>query len=444
MADIYVHNGGSNTSPYDTWAKAATTLTTGLSVATNADTVWIASDHTETAGAALTLTFPTSPGLRVISTDRTSGEPPATLAAGATINVGSVNAALALVNSAHIHGVTFNSGTVAGANADIQLHKTASNGASLHLESCVLNEQNANPGANIEIGNNSTATDDVHVILTNTEVRFGNTNQTVLILGARISASGMTIGGSTAPASLFTFSGAVAGQLTVQASDLTGQSFSTLVTGSANAHRADFVQCKVPSGITFLSSTGSTDGGTEMFVIDCANGDTHGLFAYYNPIGSAVSNTGTYFTAGAAGQSWAITTTSAANRAMPFRTPWINLYNTGTSAITPYLEVLRNNGTASAYTDAQVWAEIEAKVTSASTAASRSTDRASPVAAGTAQAAGAGTGSWTIASSSSPASFKCDSGASLTPAENGHIRARICVAVPSISGTLFVDPQIRT
>ena len=36
---------------------------------------------------------------------------------------------------------------------------------------------------------------------------------------------------------------------------------------------------------------------------------------------------------------------------------------------------------------------------------------------------------------------KLDSGAAITPAEIGHIRARVCVGEPSI--TVYVDPQIR-
>ena len=39
--DIYVAGGGSETSPYDTWAKAANTIQTGLGIAGAGDTVWV-------------------------------------------------------------------------------------------------------------------------------------------------------------------------------------------------------------------------------------------------------------------------------------------------------------------------------------------------------------------------------------------------------------------
>ena len=62
--------------------------------------------------------------------------------------------------------------------------------------------------------------------------------------------------------------------------------------------------------------------------------------------------------------------------------------------------------------------------------------------AGTAQADGAGTGSWTIGSSNSPKSFKIDAGAAVTPDEVGSMTARVVMAVPS--KTIYLDPQIRT
>jgi hypothetical protein len=170
--------------------------------------------------------------------------------------------------------------------------------------------------------------------------------------------------------------------------------------------------------------------------------------AHYNALGSSIVNTGTYFTSGVAGLSLEVTTTANASYRIPYKSPFVDLYNTGTSAVTPYFEVLRNNGTATAYNDAQVWAEFSYKNTSSSPLASGLVSDAQAVGsfvegtAGTTQAAGAGTGSWTIASSNSPASFKCDSGGSITPTEAGYIRGRIVVAQPSI--TIFVDPQIRT
>ena len=44
MADIYVNHSGSNTSPYDTEAKAATDIQVALDAVSAGDTVWIKAD----------------------------------------------------------------------------------------------------------------------------------------------------------------------------------------------------------------------------------------------------------------------------------------------------------------------------------------------------------------------------------------------------------------
>jgi hypothetical protein len=177
----------------------------------------------------------------------------------------------------------------------------------------------------------------------------------------------------------------------------------------------------------------------------------HGIFGYYDALGSVVSDTGIYYStapdsvqdgATAKKQSWKITTTANCSAMAPFITPWIPYYNSATSAITPYIECLRD-GNATAWTSAEVWAEFGVKTTTGGTQASFPTDWAGIAASGSAQADGAGLGSWT-GEAGTAKSFKCDSGSSVTPAEVGDISGRICVAVASISGTLYVDPQVRT
>jgi hypothetical protein len=222
----------------------------------------------------------------------------------------------------------------------------------------------------------------------------------------------------------------------------------TLVPNQADTGTFFFDRCKLASGVKVLAAQSSnpTLGSPEVYLFDCHFGDTHGVHGYYNAMGEVVSDFGTYFTSGDAGQSWKITTTSLANRRQPFITPPIDVYHSGTSAITPYLECLRNDGTATARTDAEVFATFQFKGTANVVTASQASDRQAVgpylnLTGGSAQAAGAGTGSWTIASSNSPASFKIDSGSAITPAESGSLTARISVSTPSIS--VFVDPQIR-
>ena len=111
----------------------------------------------------------------------------------------------------------------------------------------------------------------------------------------------------------------------------------------------------------------------------------------------------------------------------------------GTSAIQPYLEILRD-GSTTAYTDAEVWADFSVQNNTGFTLSSIVNDRAAPLAAGTAQDNGVGLSGWT-GESGTAWSGKLVS-PSVTPAEVGDLRARVCVGAPSL--TVYVDPRIRT
>lgn len=70
MTDYYVYNSGSDTSPYDTWAKAAQSLDTIITLSpSSSDTIYIASDHSESGSGAKTHAFG---GAKVYSVNRTT------------------------------------------------------------------------------------------------------------------------------------------------------------------------------------------------------------------------------------------------------------------------------------------------------------------------------------------------------------------------------------
>jgi len=73
MADIYVDGGGggSNTSPYDTTAKAASDLQSAINIATAGDTIWCKGTQTLTSGGTDTIELDTG----VSTTDGTKENP---------------------------------------------------------------------------------------------------------------------------------------------------------------------------------------------------------------------------------------------------------------------------------------------------------------------------------------------------------------------------------
>jgi hypothetical protein len=340
----------------------------------------------------------------------------------------------------YFYGLTFrNAGT-----GDKNLSLIGSEGCVTVIENCYLWLGNSGSSSRINIGNTG---NNNFSILKNCTFRFGAASHVCNILN-RSEFHELTISSSgTAPSNLFSVS---ANSVRISGSDLSYVT-STLVANGTYPSLLTLDRCKIGSGVTVLAAQTSnpTRTSSSCLLLDCSSGDTHGIFGFYDALGSVVSDTGIYFTAGAAVQSWKIVTTANASFYHPFVTPPIEWYHSGTSAITPYLEILRN-GSSIAYQDDEVWAEFAAKVTASSTQATFYSDRKSinPTISADDQTTGAGKTSWSEASGDpfdegdTAWSGKIDSGTSFTPAEAGHITAQVCVGEPSI--TVYVDPQIRT
>lgn len=449
MAIYFVASGGSNTAPYDTWAKAATSLQTALTAASSdGDIVVIQYNAVPSGDAELaadtTYTFASNCALLSASNDGGSAFTQTAMGSGNWIGNSTTNRSITIAGAFanYINGVTLR---VSGTGAD-NIRLNISSGSSKYYEDCFFYTSNTSSSSSLQTGGSTVSQGYTHVL--GCTVRFGSTGQTIACTTGKQVFEELTIDSAgSAITQLLTFFATEGCIVGFYGCDLSAASSTATLVPNVTVATPDveFVRCKLPSSYSVMDAQTELMAGAKVWLRDCAAGDTHGNFEYHDAFGSVVLDRNTYFTAGVAGLSWKITTTSAASVVWPFRTPWIDLYNTGTSAITPYLEVLRNNGSAAAYKDNEVWSQFSVKNTSGSVLATLKSDReASFGGSGTAQAAGAGTGSWTIASSSSPYSLKCDSGSSVTPAESGEIRARLVVSVPSIAGTLFLDPQIRT
>lgn len=439
MATFYVNSGAGGTNAGTSWTNAYTAFGSAITAATTAgDVILVHYTHQEELAADTIYTL--AADIFVVSVNKDSSDEPTAMGTGGWIGNSTTNRSITFAGvdrAAYFFGVTLRT---AGSTADM-INLSDSVGQSMTYQDCYMWAGNTNSGSHITLTDTTLA----FARFINCTFRFGNTSQQfrhygeVIIEGGAISSDGST------PATLIR-----------DVADSCRYFFSgfdmSLVTGtlvpSMNAVVPVYLErCKLGAGVTVLASqTGNpTEASGQVYMFDCHSGDTHGMFGYYNALGQVTSDTGIYFTAGAAQQSWKIVTTSYATRMTPFITPSIDLYNTGTSAITPYLEILRD-GSTTAFTDQEVWAEFSAKTTSGSVLATSSRDRDSMReyalgSSSTAQANGAGLGSWT-GESGTAWSGKIDSGSSITPAEVGALRGRICVAATST--TLYVDPQIRT
>ncbi len=440
MATYRVYSGAAGANNGTSWTDAYTTLAAAVAVATAADLILIASDHSSTE-TTFNISLPATDGLQILSVDRTTETP----TVGAIVTSSS---SVTIRGHGYLYGIDFRTSTGANSGNAVFLGTQSTQSHNLTLEACTPRVRGsvAGPYLNIGIQTGSTNNRDAFVRLVNCPISFSRTDNNIRVGAARIEMVGCYFeASSSTPTNLFVYTTDTGGDVVCTGCDWSGEAWATLASFSANqggAPRLSMSQCKFPSGWAVGAGAGN-QGNLEVWVLDCSDADTHTTFGYYTSVGSVVSDTATKLTAGAAGQSWRITTTSAVKFGAPFTTPWIDARNTATTSLTPYLELLRNDGTESAFGDDGVWAETMVKTTSGSTASSLTSDRMALNGTPAAQAAGAGTGAWTIGSSNSPASFKVDSGAARTPAEVGHIRMRLCVGV-EVAGTLYLDPFIRT
>ena len=445
MATYFVASGGSNTAPYDTWAKAATSLATALGAATTSgDVVVIQYNAVPTTDAEVSAdTTYNIYGIAIVSASNDGGSAYTPTAMGTSYWIGNsttnrtINFNFGSIRSkCYFYGLTLR--TAGSTNDIISINSgSGANGPSL-FQDCYFWNGNSNSSSTIRVqGANG------EFRFLGCTFRFGSTSQsfdlngTVELIGCSLSASGST------PTNLLS-AAASAGQQQIRfiGCDLSLVT-NTLVPSITGAiARVLFERCKLGSGVVVLAAQTNMLGLSEVWVLDCHTGDTHMVFGYYNGLGSLTKDTGIYYTT--TGASWKIVTTSYCGRFAPFVTPWIDWYHDGTSSITPYFEVLRD-GSSTAYKDHELWAEFTAKVTSGVTTASQYQDRASAAnyltSGGSDQATGAGAGSWT-GEGGALWSGKIDSGSSFTPAEVGYIRGRIQFAVAS--ETVYIDPVIRT
>jgi hypothetical protein len=408
-----------------------------LAANASGDVIKVHKAHTENFTADTTLTHTTN--ISVICVDKDASDALATMGTTAWIGNNSTNVSVSMAGAFRVflYGITLRT---AGATAD-SLFIAGTDGCHFEYESCYFWQGNTGANSTIQIGGTDAQ---AFVKAKNCTFRFNLATHRITVTSKLVIEGGELAATGTIP---------TGGLFIAATTDPAGASVEAIgfdmsylganpIVGNAttNAFTAKFAQCRLGTGFVALATqTNLNRSSAEVYLFDCAVGDTHGFFGYYNPMGSVISDTGIYYTSGAAAQSWKIVTTANCSYYTPFETPWFGYYNTVTTSIAPYVEILRD-GSTTAYQDDEVWLDVTAKVTASSTQATLYTDRMTLLGTPANHAAGAGLGSWT-GESGTAWSGKMVS-PSITPAEVGHIQARIVVGEPSI--TVYADPQIRT
>lgn len=438
MASYYYDAQATGTGTGADWTNAFATFAAALAAATTAgDIIYAASDSIEQLTVDTTFTFANT--VRVLSVDATSGTPPTTLqtmeAGGGYIGHLVSNRTIALAGAYNIYcyGLEF---AVTGGDV---FRSVNTDGQHIEFENCHI--RLGGSGAAFELGTVGTESNR-YTRMRGGKITFGNANHSIKHYGAA-DFEGVTLAG-TAPTTLFTAGSRSGNLLRAEACDLSLVTGTLVAANTTEPSQFVFANCKLGSGVTPLSSTGNNNlAFTRVWLFDCAAGDEHYHIRYDDAFGTLTVDTGIYANDGAQYDgtsrcSWKIVTSSLCSYYYPFVTPWFDVYHSGTSAVTPSIEILRD-GSTTAYQDDEVWGEWAYKGTAGSTRTTLVDDRKALLAAAANQAAGVGTSGWTGEAASAWSGKLV--GASITPAEIGHIRGRVCVGEPSI--TVYADPQTR-
>lgn len=363
MANIHLSASGSNTSPYDTWAKAANSTTTALADAITAsaagdDFYW---DNTFAISnaSAQTLTFKGTAAApnRIFSCSGITNDAPLTadLGVGASFTT-TGNSGITINGYFYCYGVTFNCGTGANA-ASVTLANTGTGTLQIY-DTCAMKLLSTGNGLLLPSNNQNNK-----VVFKNTPVTFnGGTgtgfninNQTFIWQNTANAVQGT----QTAIANLFTFQSSVGGILICDSVDFNGTtgiaSGKNIVGAAAGPIAVQLVNCKITSGALIARPTGPATIIDQIVTDSGATGYKQQRDMYQ---GTLTADTTHYNNAtdGTTPVSWQVVATANAKPQAPFEcfqiVQWVAA---GTYASS---KVFITSATAS-LTKADVWVDVE-------------------------------------------------------------------------------------
>ena len=428
----YVDDGGSATAPYDTWAKAATSLSALDDAVTFAsgEIIYIGHDHVcqFTHSGQRTITGPAA-GVPCYLISATSGSDPVTYAKSTTDQVDTTEGAYNLIFSGSwaIYGVRVKSGG--------NVTTTTTSGMQAYLDNCTF----AVAASSFVLLNPIVAPQFVRN-LTIDLTADGTTNRSGHVLRVNDRAIVQIQGLTFVNAGYRT--GTVIGDYYNGGFFISGADFS----GFTNGTVCEIVSTEVCWNENFISNskTAATwtpfrnyndrSGGCEMYNVGPADAPTS--YLKRNTYGDVVSSTAIYRSTGATiegdATSWLVTTTAAAVEGAPFLLPWI--YGTVGSTGAKTFDIYITNDTAD-FTDAEVWMEVEYLATSDVGTWTLATDQRATIVTTAAAQTDDTTSTWYGAGPSFTYKQMLSVGATI--GETGQYRARVCVGKASIASSRY-------
>lgn len=350
MADRYVSHLGSNTSPYNSWSTAATTLAAALTGEAAGDRIFVANTHTESAAAytnAWDVAGTAASPCEIMCVDP-ANSPPTALSTGATFTTTSGGRIVfQYANYALVQGLTFVcSGDLATLGG---MYYQA------RFKDCIL--RLTATSASLGLNNNAQGL----TVFENFTIRFA-TGGYIDGRGWMIWKGGGLEAGTGTVSALFQNIGTGA-QFMLEGLDLSAGPSTMNIVNSASRY-AKFVMrnCRLPAGWTGSLNASTPGDGSRYEMWNCDSGDTNYRMIVQTFSGTITSSTTVVRTGGATDGvtplSWRMVSNSNASYLVaPLDSPEIDIWNeTVGSPVTYTIEVMTDGVT---LTDGDAWVDVQ-------------------------------------------------------------------------------------
>lgn len=424
------------------WGSAKKYLASAVALASgDGDVIKVSKTHVEALTANSTYTFLNN--VNVLCVDKDASDALAEMD-GTTGYIGHTTSAYFVQTAGayrcYIRGLAF----VVGGTGSVTQQLARTDGSHHVFDKCIFD---MNTGAGTILGLGGMNTLNSYVELRNSTIRFDAAGQVLQFGSGRALLENVTIDAAgSAPTTLIGAANYSGGDILFRGCNLS-KCTGTLLASQATKHLVVTMEnCKLGTGVTPLATQSPANlSSGEIWLFNCDSDDQQYKIGHYNALGSTEVVTSIYANDGAQYDgtnrcSWKITGTAYSTIYTPYKSPWIDKYHSGSSAITPYLECMRDNSGGAVYGNNVVWSEWSYQGNTGSTQAKYADDRMTLLGTAADQTASSKTASDWTGETGTPGCFKLDSGAAITPAEIGHLRSRICVAG---ANTVYVDPTLR-
>lgn len=389
MTDRFYDAGGSgsNTSPYDTAAKAATTLAAALGARTALDeTIYVLNTSNEakaSGGVYAGATYASAAKPQKVYSVSSLSSP--ALSFGAKIKPNADAGYIAFLDHWEFYGIHFDF-DVGTSASQLNLGNYGDQYTNIYAEDCKYSRNtSASTNNHCKIGTyGGSSYYPVSIRLKNFTVNCKSTGTPLQIGAGENIIDNLILTGTSNPTTLFGFlSGAIL-DFVLKNSDLTGLAWTNLFdVASMMEGRVRVIDCKIPSGITVYTGT-INSRRTEIILINVSSADINYQYAKYCLAGSIITIDSIYATTspmqvGEVSVSDLFTSSSVCGRGQTLSREYFVEVADNTS-VTPFAELLVQTSGAAALKNNEVYITAETVTVAGTTQGSQVTSKPSQLA----------------------------------------------------------------